>query len=204
MRIVVFGGNGRVGRAVVAEAVRRGHAAVALGRRAEVTDAEQVRGAVAGCDAVVSTVTPASGPQELARLGDAFDGRFFARAADALLAARPPRLVVVGLFATLRTAAGGLVLDDPAAFPAALRPFALAHLAGLDRLRADTTGVDWAVLTPTAGLTAEGPRTGRYTIGGETVPDPDPPLSHADLAVAVLDEIEDPGVRRGRVSVHGR
>ncbi|MEV8517386.1 NAD(P)H-binding protein [Dactylosporangium sp. NPDC051484] len=219
MRIAVFGAGGRAGRAITAEAVLRGHEVSALVRRvpphadlaspsvtvtrADVTDPGEVARAAAGCAALVSAVTPASSPQALARLDASDTADYFAKAADALLAARPARLVVIGLFATLHTPGGGLVLDDPSAFPPPLRPFALAHLAGLRRLEAGPADVDWAVLTPTAGLRHEGARTGRYRLGGETVPAEDAPLSYVDLAVAVLDEIESPTVHRRRASVFG-
>ncbi|MFD0579637.1 NAD(P)-dependent oxidoreductase [Dactylosporangium darangshiense] len=192
MRIAVFGAGGRAGRAITAEAVLRGHEVSALVRRvpahadlsspavtvarADVTDPDEVARAVEGCAAVVSAVTPASSPEELARMDP--DPGYFGRAAAALLAARPPRLVVIGLFATLERPGGGLVLDDPASFPPPLRPFALSHLAGVRRLQAAGAGVDWAVLTPTAAQ-----------------------LSYPDLAAAVLEEIERPAVHRAVAAV---
>ena len=142
-------------------------------------------------------VSPFSGPEQgLAGL----DPAFFAKAADALLGTRVPRLVLVGLFANLRDAGGRLVMDDSSVFPAELRPFAVAHTAGLDRLRERDTEVDWLMLTPPARLAADGPRTGRYEIGGETA-SPSAHLSYADLAVAIVDEIETPRHHRTRVSV---
>ncbi|GGM67686.1 NAD(P)-dependent oxidoreductase [Dactylosporangium sucinum] len=170
-------------------------------KRGDVTDPVSVLRLADGCDAVVSAVTPASGPEELARRG--LDELYFVKAADALLAAQPRRLVVVGLFATLYDDGGRLVMDDPAAFPAQLRAFAQAHLAGLERLRERArAGRRWLVLTPTARLDPAGERTGTYRLGGEQVPeDESGSLSYADLAVAVLDEIERP-TRSGRVVVY--
>ncbi|MET7400506.1 NAD(P)H-binding protein [Dactylosporangium sp. NPDC005572] len=167
--------------------------------RGDVTDPASVLRLVDGCDAVVSAVTPASGPEVLARTR--LDERYFVKAADALLAAGAPRIVVVGLFATLYDDSGNLVMDDPSAFPPQLRAFAQAHLAGLERLRQET-GQRWLVLTPTARLEPDGERTGRYRLGGEQLPhDESDGLSYADLAVAVLDEIERP-TRYGRVVVY--
>ncbi|MEV0128643.1 NAD(P)H-binding protein [Dactylosporangium sp. NPDC050688] len=215
--IAIFGAGGRAGRAVTAEALRRGHTVTAVVRdpdrhpgleaggvavvRGDVRDAGVTATVARGHDAVVSAVTPFSGPEALARGG--LDERFFADAADALLTGLPqagvPRLVVIGLFANLVDADGRTLYDDPAAFPAHLRPFALAHTAGLDRLRAAGEGVDWLVLTPPAALDPAGPRLGRYRTGGDTAPATG--LSYADLAVAVLDEIESPRHHRTRVSV---
>jgi putative NADH-flavin reductase len=83
--------------------------------------------------------------------------------------------------------------------PAQFRPFAVAHTAGLERLRSDGGPVDWLMLTPPAQLDAEGPRLGVYRTGGETGGGTH--LSYADLAVAVADEIETPRHHRTRISV---
>ncbi|HEY1179789.1 MAG TPA: NAD(P)H-binding protein [Phytomonospora sp.] len=212
MRIVVFGAGGRAGRAITAEAIARGHRAVAVVRdpsrhtgiagevvTGDVLDAASVAALTAHADAAVNAVSPVSGPEELAAWKD-FDGQVFARAADALLAGGAPRLVAVGLFANLLGADGTPVHDDPAAFPPELRHFALAHTAGLERMRAHEGGTDWLMLTPPALLDVDGPRTGAYRLGGEGLPASDR-LSYADLAVAVVDEIESPRHHRTRVSV---
>ncbi len=217
--IVIFGAGGRAGRAVTAEAVERGHRVTAVVRnpdkyrdltadgvhvvRGDITDARAISTIARGHDAAVHAVSPFSGPEQ--GFAD-LDPEFFVKAADALLAGladvRVPRLVAIGLFANLKDASERPVMDDPSAFPPAIRPFAVAHTAGLDRLRAADTAIDWLMLTPPALLDAAGPRTGGYRIGGETVPESaSAHLSYADLAVAVIDEIETPRHHRTRVSV---
>ncbi|MGN5378319.1 NAD-binding protein [Streptomyces lasalocidi] len=146
------------------------------------------------------------------------DPGFCVRAADALVdglgTAGVARLVVVGLGANLLGADGRMVLDGPVAFPAALRRFAPARTAGLDRLRKRGDGhVDRVVLTPAGFLEQNGPRTGRYHAErgadaswcgreqGDGDGDGEPWLSYADLAVAVADESEAPVRQRARVSV---
>ncbi|RQX58624.1 hypothetical protein DLJ57_03725 [Micromonospora chalcea] len=110
--------------------------------------------------------------------------------------------MAIGLFATLIDAHGRPLYDDPAVLPAELRPFALSHAAGLDRLRA-AGGVSTSQSTVvSAALDVAGTRTGRYRLGGERAP-ASAPLSYADLAVAVVDEIESPRHHRTRVSVTG-
>ncbi|GAB3985093.1 NAD(P)-dependent oxidoreductase [Actinoallomurus acanthiterrae] len=212
--IVIFGAGGRAGQAITAEARDRGHRVTAVVRdpdrytdlgvrvvRGDVTDARAVAEVTRGNDAVVNAVSPFSGPEQGF---DGLDPEFFVKAADALLhglaESGVPRLVAIGLFANLRKPGGGLVMDDPSAFPAEIRPFAAAHTAGLDRLRTADTAVDWVMLTPPARLEAEGTRTGRYRTGGETAL-PESRLSYADLAVAAVDEIEAPRHHRTRVSV---
>jgi len=216
--IVIFGASGRAGRAITTEARGRGHHVTAVVRnpgkhgdiaaedvsvmQGDVTDAERMSSIVRGHDAVVHAVTPLNGPEQ--GFGD-LDPEFFVKAADALLDGMAetgvPRLLVVGLFANLKDADGRLLMDDPAIFPAEIRPFAAAHTAGLDRLKAQNSVVDWLMLTPPALLEMGTPRTGRYQIGGETAPPVLAHLSYADLAVAMIDEIETPHHHRTRVSV---
>ena len=214
-RIIVFGAGGRAGRAVTEEALSRGHEVTAAVRdpdahrtlerpgvslvRGDVTAPEDVSLLAPGHEAAVHAVSPFSGPEAGF---STLDPEFFVKSADALLAgleeAKVPSLLLIGLFANLATPDGIPVMDDPALFPEHIRPFALAHTAGLERLRAAGTGVRWLMLTPPAALDPDGPRTGRYAFGGEALVDA--PLSYADLAVAVVDEIESP-THRGRVSV---
>jgi uncharacterized protein len=196
--IAVFGAGGRAGRAITAEALSRGHAVTAVVRdlarhpdlpaavRGDVTDAEEVAALVHGHDAAVNAVSPASGPEELARLD--LDPEFFVRAADALVHSGVPRIVAIGLFANLEG-------TDP--LPEQFRAFAEAHAGGLARLRRSDT--DWVMLTPPAVLLEDSPRLDRYLLGGETA---EPGiLSYADLAVAVLDEIEKPTLHRAHATV---
>ncbi|MER7928303.1 NAD(P)H-binding protein [Streptomyces sp. NPDC096057] len=216
--IMVLGAGGRAGRAVTAEALGRGHEVTAVVRdparypdlavpgvsvvRGDVTDAGSVRGAAGGAVAAVHAVSPFSGPEQGF---DALDPGFFVKTADALLAGLAGtgvrRLVAVGLFADLLGADGRPVMDDPSAFPPEIRPFALAHTAGLRRLREAGGSVDWVMLTPGGGLDQDAPRTGRHRLDDERVPEGAPGLSYADLAVAVLDEIETLARHRVRVSV---
>lgn len=212
--IVIFGAGGRAGRAVTAEARRRGHHVTAVVRdpgryrdieadgvsltQGDVTDAGRVSSIVRGHDAAVHAVSPISGPEQ--GFAD-LDPEFFVKAADALIASGVSRLVAIGLFANLEDGDGRPVMDDPSVFPAEIRPFAVAHTAGLERLKARGTAADWLMLTPPAQLDRDAPRTGRYRIGGETAPPASAHLSYADLAVAVLDEIETPRHHRTRVSI---
>ncbi|GLZ06226.1 hypothetical protein Acsp03_36920 [Actinomadura sp. NBRC 104412] len=216
--IVIFGAGGRAGRAITGEARERGHLVTAVVRdpaqygdieaegvtliRGDITAAEGISSIVRGHDAVVHAVTPFKGPEQ--GFAD-LDPDFFVRAAEGLLHGLAetgvPRLVVVGLFANLIGADGRPVMDDPSAFPAEIRPFAAAHMAGLDTLRTRGAAIDWLMLSPPARLEVDGPRTGRYRIGGDTAPAESARLSYADLAVAVIDEIEAPRHHRTRVSV---
>ncbi|MGC4946357.1 NAD(P)-dependent oxidoreductase [Streptomyces sp. DT224] len=201
-RIVVFGAGGRAGRRAVAEAVERGHRVTAVVRdpaayaglggpgvdvvAGDVTDAESVAAVAEGHDAAIGAAAPRDMPS----------AEFFVSAAHALLGglerAGVPRLVLVGIGTTLE-AAPGVMLHDTPGFPEDARTFSLGHAAELDVLRAAETPVDWVVLAPPAVfLDDEADRTGRYRTGGNALlPDADF-LSYADLAVALVDEIETP------------
>lgn len=211
MKIVVFGGAGRLGGQIVAEALRRGHtvtvatldpAAVGNDCRgasvvaADVTDRESVMGAVTGNAVVVSAVGPST------RSGSGV--QVVTNAAQALLAALPQvgvrRLVVLGATGTLEVAPGLQLLDLPE-FPAEYRDVAAAHREALDLYRGEASGLEWTVISPPAVIEA-GSRTGTYRVGV------DAPLAAdgghiraADLAGAVLDEIEAPAHMRGRFAV---
>ena len=76
----------------------------------------------------------------------------------------------------------------------------------LEDLQADTSGRDWFFIHPAGGFGAWNPgeRTGTYRTGGDVIvtdADGESFISGADLAVAVLDEIENPQHVRGRFTV---
>ncbi|WP_113699859.1 NAD(P)-dependent oxidoreductase [Nonomuraea lactucae] len=213
-KIVVFGAGGRAGRHAVAEAASRGHHVTAVVRdparhsaladarsvtlvAGDVTDADRVAAVAAGHDAAVNAAGRLDVPSE----------EFFTGAARALLdglaRAGVGRLVLIGIGTTLEAAPGVMVHDTPG-FPPEARAFSLGHAAELDVLRAADTAVDWLVLAPPpALLDADAPRTGHYRIGGNQVlPVTDETLfRYADLAVALIDEIENPTHHRTLAAV---
>ncbi|MFJ9338493.1 NAD(P)-dependent oxidoreductase [Streptomyces sp. NPDC101733] len=197
-RVVVFGGSGRVGRAVVARARARGIEVTAAGRGdGEVTSAAEVARIAAGHDAaVVAVYDPGVAP-----------GVFFpelARAmAQGLATAGVRRLVAVGLASVLPTAAGPLLMDTPG-YPQEWREFYVGHGAGNEALRAAAPeGLDWAVLSPAGDFgEGDGPVGGGYAFAPA---DAASRISHADFARAVLDEALAPtlhGVHAGVAEAH--
>lgn len=211
MKMVVFGGAGRVGGHIVAEALRRGHtvtvatpdpAAITNGSpgfsvvAADVTDPEAVTAAVAGHDVVVSAVGPSTRSETGARV--------VSDAAQALLIALPKsrarRLVVLGATGTLEVAPGLQLVDLPE-FPTEYRAVATAHREALDLYRGEASGLEWTVVTPPAVIEAGSP-TGSYRIGTDApLAEDGGRISAADLAAAVLDEIESPAYVRRRFAV---
>ncbi len=211
-KIVVIGAGGRAGRRAVSEAVARGHQVTAVVRdpsryswpdidgvtlvAGDVTQADSVASAAAGHDAAINAAV---------RL-DVSSTDFFVSGArallDGLVRAGVGRLVLVGIGTTLETAPGVLVHDAPG-FPADGREFSLGHLAELEVFRSTITELDWVVLAPPpVVLDDDAPRTGRYrTGGGQILAGGDGAFSYADLAVALIDEIETPKHHRALVAV---
>jgi putative NADH-flavin reductase len=213
-KIVIFGAGGRAGRRVVAEAVARGHQVTAVVRdparhqdlagsgallvSGDVTQAGSVSVVAAGHDVAVNAS---------ARL-DISARDFYLSATHALLdglaRAGVGRLLAIGIGTTLETAPGVRLYDAPD-FPAEYRAFSLGHAAELDTLRAADTAIDWLVVAPPPTiLDNEAPRTGRYRVGDNRVLATDEGaalFSYADLAVALVDEIETPKHHRTLVAV---
>ncbi|NUR97838.1 MAG: NADH-flavin reductase, partial [Kribbellaceae bacterium] len=93
----------------------------------------------------------------------------------------------------------GTVADDPALFPAALRPFAETHARQLTALEA--TALDWLVLAPPAAF-GSGATTGHRLVTepvrrAETLL----ALSHQEYATAAATELVTPTMHRRRAVV---
>jgi len=216
----MFGAGGRAGRRAVAEAVFRGHEVTAVVRdpakhadlggdgvtvvAGDVTDAARVAEVAAGHDAAISAVYRPDVPSEELYVGAA-------RALlDGLAEAGVGRLVVVGIGTILRTEAGepGVLVHDSPGFPEDGRTFSLGHLAELEVLRRTGTDVDWVMVAPPPiVLDADADRTGHYRSGVDVVlPSAEGEagggsFSYADLAVALVDQIERPQHHRALVAV---
>jgi putative NADH-flavin reductase len=191
--IAVFGAAGRAGRAVVAEALRRGHEVTAIVRDPEryedrgytAGDVTDPGDAGKGHDAVVGAVhDPTAEPRT-----------FYTAAAKGLISTNTNRIVMVGLASVLATADGTLLMDTPG-YPQAYREFFEGHAAGAGVLR--DSGTDWLVISPAGDFDHEGGRTGRYRVAAAEATSR---ISYADLAVAILDEIEQPTHHRTHIGV---
>ncbi|MFE5592261.1 NAD(P)-dependent oxidoreductase [Streptomyces sp. NPDC056549] len=209
--IVIFGAGGRVGRAAVAEAVARGHRVTAVVRdpaayralegagvalvRGDATDAASVAALAAGHDAAVNAA---------ARL-DVPSVDFFTAAAKAMVAglteAGVGRLITLGIATTLETAPGVRIMDAPG-FPEQYRTFSQGHVAEFELLTAEAgPELDWLMVVPGMDLNGEAERTGGYRTAVGTVIDGPGRIAHADLALALLDEIERPHHSRVQLAV---
>ncbi|WP_137974153.1 NAD(P)-dependent oxidoreductase [Pseudomonas sp. F(2018)] len=211
MKIALIGATGYVGTALLGEALNRGHRVTALVRhpeklaqhanldaqQANVHDVAALAEQLRGHDVVLSAFNPGWG---LADIREQFIAGSKAITA-ASKAAGVNRLLVVGGAGSLYVAPGQQLIDTPN-FPAEYKEGAEGARQALNLLR-DEQELQWTFLSP-AALLQPGPRTGQFRIGGEQLlMDGDAPahISVADLAVALLDEAEQPQHIRQRFTV---
>lgn len=203
MKIALIGATGFTGAPVLAELLSRGHQVTALARtpeklqpqkglnvvKADVLDDKQVAAAVAGHDAVISAYNPGWSEPKIHDI--------FLQGSHAILQgtkqAGVKRVLVIGGAGSLYVAPGLQLVDTPQ-FPAEYKQGALAARELLNRIEKETT-LDWTLISPPIGL-APGERTGKYRVGAnDLLPgkgDVPAGISVADLAVAIVDEIEKP------------
>jgi hypothetical protein len=158
----------------------------------DVTDAARVAELVVGRDAVIAGVYD----------GGSDPGEFFPRAARALVEgmgkAGVRRLVWVGL-ASILPAADGTLLMDSEGYPNEYRSFFLAHQAALDIFA--ESSLDWVSIAPSGDFDHADPsRTGRYRVAPA---DARALISYADLAIALVDEVDNPAHHGEAIGVAG-
>ncbi|WOB07140.1 NAD(P)-dependent oxidoreductase [Piscinibacter gummiphilus] len=203
MKIALIGGTGFVGAALLEELLRRGHQVTALARNpskfaaraglsvveADALQSAQVAHAVEGVDAVISAYNP--GWKE-PHIHDLFLQGTQA-IVDGVKRSGVKRLLLVGGAGSLYVAPGLQLVDTPE-FPAEWKQGALAAREALNRIRAETS-LDWTFVSPAAML-APGERRGGFRLGGDQLlldaHGTPAGLTVADLAVAIVDEIETP------------
>lgn len=202
MKLAIIGATGFVGRVVVDEALARGHEVTAIARSqkdlpdvdrlhialGDVTNVDWLAQTLKGVDAVISAFNPGWTDPELYAN--------FVKGSDAILAAveksGAKRFLVVGGAGSLEVAPGVELIDTPQ-FPAEIRPGAQGARELRNKLRAGSK-LDWTVLCPAAML-EPGKRTGQFRLGTTSLlmnGDAPANISVQDLAVAILNEIEQP------------
>lgn len=206
MKIAVVCANGKAGRLIVEEAVRRGLDVTAVVRGENRSAAKRsiqkdlfdlTASDLEGFDVVVDAFaawTPETLPQHGASLKHLCD----------TLSGRNTRLLVVGGAGSLYVNADHTAqLMDGAGFPDAFKPLASSMGKALEELRA-RDDVKWTYVSPAADFQAEGPRTGKYILGGEELTlnsRGESVISYADYAVAMVDEAVKGDHIRQRISV---
>ncbi len=209
-RITVLGGTGYAGAAIVAEAARRGHEVTAVSRNgtsSPVAAVEYVRGSaldasvldavLVGRDVVVCALSPRG---DMAGKLEGIVDELVRR-----LDGTSTRLGYIGGASSLLVEPGGSRLWDvtQAQLPEAVRPEIETGLHVLDALRQAPASLDWFYVSPPQefGARLQTPSRGTYRLGGDVLLRDavgKSTISAADLALAILDEIERPAHHRAR------
>lgn len=211
-RIIVIGGTGYAGSAIVTEAAARGHEVTAFSRslpaepvpgvkylQGDAADEAALSSVISGADVVVGALAP-RGP-----LAGSFRDvyRSIARLADA----EGVPLYVVGGFSSLRPAAGApRFVADLSHAPAEFH-HELVTVSALvtDDLPATPATLDWVFVSPAGkfGSFAPGERLGRYRVGDDVAVQPEDggAISGADYALGFIDLIEKGGHHRAHVNL---
>jgi putative NADH-flavin reductase len=210
-RITVLGGTGYGGEAVVREAARRGHAVTSYSRRppeqpvdgvtyvtGSLLDPELRAQSVRDADVVFEALSPRGDMQgkvegivdDLIRLAD--EGGV--------------RLGVLGGASSMLVSEGGPRLFDTGEVPPEVLPEIQTGLDVLETLKQAPESLDWFYVSPAAefGAWVDAPVTGAYRLSDDVLLTDEngvSTISGGDLAVAVLDEIEQPRYRRRRFHV---
>jgi uncharacterized protein len=210
-RIKVLGGTGFAGAAVVREAVGRGHQVTSYSRRApsepvdgveyvtgSLLDSDLLASTVADVDVVFETMSPRGDMQ--GRLEEVID-QLIGLADDAHV-----RLGVLGGVSSMLVSEGGPRLFDVSEQQPEVLPEIKTGMALLEALQSSPETLDWFYVSPAATFGAWNPQqvTGQYRISEDvliTDEKGESSISGADLAKAVVDEIEQPRYHRRRFHV---
>lgn len=206
MKVAVAAANGKAGRLIVQEALSREMDVTAITRSENKTAAKKslqkdindlTKEDLADFDVVIDAAG-AWTPETVHIIPDA------AKHLADLLKGTDTRLVVVG-------GAGSLFVDpehtktviDAIPFPESAIPVLYAHQEALEALR-KSKDTDWTYVSPALDFQADGPRTGKYIIGGDELmknAKGDSVVSYADYAAALIDEVKSGNHIKERISV---
>ena len=206
MKTAVIGASGFVGTALAKELLDRGHSVVAIARHPEklaiedanltkkvgnITDESQLAALVKGVDVVISAYNAGWTNPNL--YNDFLSGSQAIQAA--VKASGVKRLIVIGGAGSLEIAPGVQLVDTPQ-FPAEYKAGATAARDYLNIIKKEQ-GLDWTFFSPAILMHpgTSGVRKGHYRTAldnpvfdneGNSV------LSVEDLALAIVDEVEQP------------
>ncbi|MDP2746047.1 NAD(P)-dependent oxidoreductase [Pseudomonas sp.] len=211
MKLALIGASGFVGAAVLQEALDRDHQISGIVRdpaklpqhaaltavAGDAYNAEALAEQLKGHDAVIHAFNPGWGTADIRER--------FIQGSQAIIAASKQagvqRLLVVGGAGSLYVAPGLQLIDTPD-FPAEYKEGAEGARQTLNLLKTETA-LAWSFISPPA-LLQPGARSGQFRIGGEQLlmnGDAPAQISVADLAVAIIDELERPQHLRQRFTV---
>jgi uncharacterized protein len=213
INIVLIGASGFIGSTLLNEALTRGHKVKAIVRHPEnirvshpfltkekgdVSDPQLVEKLCKGNDVVISAYNPGwKNPDIAAETLSVYPGIL-----EGVKASGVKRLLIVGGAGSLFVKPGVRLMES-GAIPEAYLPAAKA-LANfyLDVLTAEKD-IDWVFFCP-AGTIAPGKRTTRFRLGKDDLvrdSEGQSTISVEDYAVAMLDEVENPGHHMERFTI---
>ena len=210
-RMIVIGGTGYAGSAIVAEAAARGHQVAVLSRsrpdapipkvtyvEGDALDEATLSSAIEGFDVAVDALAPRGPLAGTWREAH----RTIARVADAA----GVRLFIVGGASSLRPARGAdRFVTDLGDIPAELHDEIRSGAAFvIEDLPATPETLDWVFVSPALRFGAHLPaeRLGRYRLGDDVAVQPDGgAISAADYALGFVDLIEKGEHRRAHVNL---
>lgn len=221
-KIVVYGDTGRIGAQIVQEALSRGYSVTGVSRdpqkstvknsnftaiKGDATDVDSIKSTVVGADAIIVSVAgtlPDNKPENATTN----------RAAQAMVKAlgamgdHAPRVIQIGGATTMHDTKEAMLkhLPFPAPEGSAMYGMLFGHLEALNTYRA--SNIKWTVVAPAENILgsprgADG-RSGKYrTSTTELVRDAagKSTITWSDLAVAVIDEVENGKFIRQRFTV---
>ena len=207
-RIKVLGGTGFAGEAVVREAAQRGHTVTSYSRRPPsdpVDSVEYVNGSLLESELLATTVEDADVVFETISPRGDMEGRL-EEIVDQLIPLADDagvRLGVLGGVSSVLVSEGGPRFFDVSDPEPEVLPEIKTGLALLEALQESPETLDWFYVSPAATFGAWHPQqiTGEYRISDDVLLTDEKGESHisaADLAKAVVDEIEQPRYHRRR------
>lgn len=205
-KVLVIGSNGKAGKLIVEESLKKGYQVTGLGLSKNQSSAQNyiekslfdlTKEEVENYDVVVDAFG-AWTLDTIPNIGNAII--HLAKIMDGL----KTRLIVVG-------GAGSLFVNEEKTitvdmgpdFPDSWKPLSSSHGRGLAYLRT-TTNLNWTYVSPACNFVADGVRTGSYQLGGEMLilnSKGESTVSYADYAIAIVDEIENEKHNKERISV---
>ncbi len=211
--IVIFGGTGYAGSAVLLEAINRGHEVTSVSRNSTNSPVEGVRYIVGSAlDPTVRSEALANAGVVILALSPRGDmaGKLQPLYAEIAKEAAQigARLIVIGGFGSLRQAEGAPRFADSSDLPPEFKSEAQELVSVLDSLNADNApgGLDWLFISPARefGSHNHEDKRGTYKIDGPIAvfnEDGRSQLSNFDLALAIIDEVEKPTHHKQHISV---
>ncbi|MNO91269.1 hypothetical protein D3C76_828090 [compost metagenome] len=208
VKVVLFGANSKMGQLIMKEALDRGYEVTAVvGDSSQMTelfenlhvvegnvmDPSDVVTICGGHQAVINAIEGNPGAEEeLVQVAHSL--------VEGVRLSGVPRLLVLGDAGSLRVVSG-IQWMETEEYPQENRPLAIAHARAYEIYR--KSDLDWTYCSPAAHIIS-GRRSGHFRIGTDMLildEGDRSSISAEDVAVAIIDELEDPYFSRARFTV---